>query len=80
MASLPTGTVTFLFTDIEGSTTILQRLGDRKYAEILAEHQRLLRDAFVEGHGQEVDTQGDAFPGRDSRNPGREARGREGGL
>ncbi len=61
MPSLPTGTVTFLFTDIEGSTTLLQRLGDRRYAEVLAEHRRLLRHAFVEGHGQEVGTQGDAF-------------------
>ena len=61
MPSLPTGTVTFLFTDIEGSTTLLQRLGDRRYAEVLAEHQRLLRDAFANGHGQEIDTQGDAF-------------------
>jgi class 3 adenylate cyclase len=61
MPSLPTGTVTFLFTDIEGSTTLLQRLGDRRYAEVLAEHQRLLRDAFAQGNGQEVDTQGDAF-------------------
>ena len=46
MASLPTGTVTFLFTDIEGSTTLLQRLGDRRYAEVLQEHQTLLRAAF----------------------------------
>ena len=61
MPSLPTGTVTFLFTDIEGSTTLLQRLGDRRYAEVLAEHQRLLRDAFTKGNGQEIDTQGDAF-------------------
>ncbi len=61
MPALPTGTVTFLFTDIEGSTTLLQRLGDRRYAEVLAEHRRLLREAFAEGHGQEVDTQGDAF-------------------
>ena len=61
MAALPTGTVTFLFTDIEGSTTLLQRLGDRRYAEVLAEHQRLLRDAFAKGNGQEIDTQGDAF-------------------
>jgi predicted ATPase/class 3 adenylate cyclase/tetratricopeptide (TPR) repeat protein len=61
MAALPTGTVTFLFTDIEGSTTLLQRLGDRRYAEVLADHRRLLRDAFAEGHGQEIDTQGDAF-------------------
>ncbi len=61
MPGLPTGTVTFLFTDIEGSTTLLQRLGDRRYAEILAEHQRLLREAFAGGNGQEIDTQGDAF-------------------
>ncbi len=61
MPSLPTGTVTFLFTDIEGSTTLLQRVGDRRYAEVLAEHQRLLRDAFAKGNGQEIDTQGDAF-------------------
>jgi predicted ATPase/class 3 adenylate cyclase len=61
MAFLPTGTVTFLFTDIEGSTTLLQRLGDRRYAEVLEDHRRILRDAFMEGHGQEIDTQGDAF-------------------
>ena len=61
LPSLPTGTVTFLFTDIEGSTTLLQRLGDRRYAEVLAEHQRLLREAFAKGNGQEIDTQGDAF-------------------
>jgi predicted ATPase/class 3 adenylate cyclase len=57
----PTGTVTFLFTDIEGSTALLQRLGDRHYADVLAQHQRLLRDAFAQGNGQEIDTQGDAF-------------------
>jgi predicted ATPase/class 3 adenylate cyclase len=61
MPSLPTGTVTFLFTDIEGSTELLQRLGDRRYAEVLEEHHRLLRTAFEEGKGSEVDTQGDAF-------------------
>ncbi len=61
MPGLPTGTVTFLFTDIEGSTTLLQRLGDRRYAEVLEEHQRLLRDAFAKGNGQEIGTQGDAF-------------------
>jgi len=61
MKSLPTGTVTFLFTDIEGSTALLQRLGDRRYVELLEEHRGLLRDAFAEGHGEEVDTQGDAF-------------------
>ena len=60
MAELPTGTVTFFFTDIEGSTRLLQQLGDR-YADVLAEHQRLLRAAFQENGGREVDTQGDAF-------------------
>ena len=61
MPNLPTGTVTFLFTDIEGSTALLQGLGDRRYAEVLAEHQRLLRDVFAKGNGQVIDTQGDAF-------------------
>ncbi len=61
MPSLPTGTVTFLFSDIEASTALLQRLGDRRYADVLEEHRRLLRAAFTEGNGQEVDTQGDAF-------------------
>jgi predicted ATPase/class 3 adenylate cyclase len=61
MAVLPTGTVTFLFTDIEGSTTLLQRLGDRRYAEVQEEHRRLLRAAFEEGNGREVDRQGDSF-------------------
>ncbi|HEX9532289.1 MAG TPA: tetratricopeptide repeat protein [bacterium] len=61
MVGLPTGTVTFLFTDIEGSSTLLQRLGDRRYAEVLEEHQRILRDAFAKGNGQEIDSQGDSF-------------------
>ncbi|HEX5396209.1 MAG TPA: adenylate/guanylate cyclase domain-containing protein [Candidatus Limnocylindria bacterium] len=57
---LPGGTVTLLFTDIEGSTRLLRELGDA-YAELLSEHRRALRDAF-QGHGGiEVDTQGDAF-------------------
>jgi predicted ATPase/class 3 adenylate cyclase len=60
MPQLPTGTVTFLFTDIEGSTQLLQRLGDA-YARVLGEHQALLRVAFMEHGGVEVDTQGDAF-------------------
>src|SRR5437764_390506 len=60
MAHLPSGTVTLLFTDIEGSTRLLQHLGER-YAEVLAEHQRLLREAFAAHGGREVDTQGDAF-------------------
>lgn len=60
-ADLPTGTVTFLFTDIEGSTTLLHELGQEAYAEELAEHRRLLRTAFARHGGREVDTQGDAF-------------------
>jgi len=66
MAHLPTGTVTFLFTDIEGSTRLLRQLGDR-YATLLADHHRLLRAAFQEQAGVEVETLGDglyyAFPG-----------------
>ncbi len=57
---LPTGTVTFLFTDIQGSTLLLQELGDG-YAGVLAEHHRTLRDAWRRHEGVEVDTQGDAF-------------------
>jgi class 3 adenylate cyclase len=53
-------TVTFLFTDIEGSTALLKRLRD-EYAEILGQHQVLLRDAFGRHGGREVDTQGDSF-------------------
>jgi class 3 adenylate cyclase len=60
MAELPTGTVTFLFTDIEGSTKLLHELGDG-YADVLVEHRHILRDAFVAHDGVEVDTQGDAF-------------------
>jgi predicted ATPase/class 3 adenylate cyclase len=60
MRQLPTGTVTFLFTDIEGSTRLLQELGDG-YADLLAEHRRVLREAFERHGGVEVDTQGDAF-------------------
>jgi predicted ATPase len=60
MPELPSGTVTFLFTDIEGSTRLLQELGDG-YADALAEHRRLLREAFERHRGAEVDTQGDAF-------------------
>ena len=57
---LPIGTVTFLFTDIEGSTRLLEELGD-EYAKVLAEHRRALRDAWQRHEGIEVDTQGDAF-------------------
>jgi predicted ATPase/class 3 adenylate cyclase len=58
---LPTGTVTFLFTDVEGSTTLLHELGAEEYAAALAEHRRLIRDACASNDGVEVDTQGDAF-------------------
>jgi class 3 adenylate cyclase len=60
MAELPSGTVTFLFSDVEGSTRLLTWLRDR-YSEVLAEHQRLLRTAFDEHDGREVHTEGDAF-------------------
>src|SRR6186997_636404 len=58
---LPTGTVTFLFTDIEGSTRLLHELGAERYAEELAAHKQVLREAFQRHGGVEVDTQGDAF-------------------
>jgi predicted ATPase/class 3 adenylate cyclase len=57
---LPSGTVTFLFTDVEGSTRLLERLGEA-YADALLEHRRVVRDAFAAEGGVEVDTQGDAF-------------------
>jgi predicted ATPase/class 3 adenylate cyclase/Tfp pilus assembly protein PilF len=58
---LPAGTVTFLFTDVEGSTKLLHELGSAAYAEKLAEHRRIVRDACTAQGGVEVDTQGDAF-------------------
>ena len=60
ISGLPSGTVTFLFTDIEGSTRLLKGLRDR-YADVLAEHHRLLRTAFEANGGREIDTQGDSF-------------------
>src|ERR1700740_953485 len=60
MPELPSGTVTFLFTDIEGSTALLRRVGPA-YGDILAEHQRILRAAFAAHDGHEIDTQGDSF-------------------
>jgi predicted ATPase/class 3 adenylate cyclase len=60
-SELPAGTVTFLFTDVEGSTQLLHELGADRYAEALAEHRRLVRDAVARHGGVEVDTQGDAF-------------------
>jgi class 3 adenylate cyclase len=60
MAQRPTGTVTFAFTDIEGSTALLKQLGER-YGEVLSQHRRIVRDTFVAAGGTEIDTQGDAF-------------------
>jgi predicted ATPase/class 3 adenylate cyclase len=58
--SLPTGTVTFLFSDIEGSTRLVQSLGDR-YPDLLERHQEILRSAFRHHEGTEVGTEGDSF-------------------
>lgn len=60
MRDLPTGTITLLFTDIEGSTQLLHQLGD-EYGELLASCRALLRSAILEQRGHEVDTQGDAI-------------------
>lgn len=60
MADLPSGAVTFLFTDIERSTRLVKHLRER-YGEVVAEHQRLLRAAFANHGGHEIDTQGDSF-------------------
>ena len=61
MRELPTGTVTFLFTDVEGSTKLLHELGAEVYADALAEHRHVIREACGAEGGVEVDTQGDAF-------------------
>jgi predicted ATPase len=58
---LPTGTVTFVFTDVEGSTKLLHSLGTEAYADALTEHRRVIREACAAQGGVEVDTQGDAF-------------------
>jgi class 3 adenylate cyclase len=60
VSDLPTGTVTFLFTDIEGSTRLIQQLRER-WVEVHADHHRLLRGAFAEAGGREVDSQGDSL-------------------
>src|SRR5207247_10222799 len=60
-ASLPTGAVTFLFTDVEGSPQLRDEIGDESYDEALAEHRRIVRAACAAQGGVEVDTQGDAF-------------------
>ena len=60
MPELPQGTVTFAFTDIEGSTSLLKALGD-EYAVVLSEHRQIVREVFGSHGGVEIDTQGDAF-------------------
>jgi class 3 adenylate cyclase len=61
MSTLPAGTVTFVFTDIEGSTRLLQELGDEAYGRLARDHRRLLRETFANRGGTEIDAQGDAF-------------------
>ena len=60
MTTLPSGTVTFVFSDVEGSTGLLKRLGER-YGGLIAEHRRIVRETFGAHGGVEIDTQGDAF-------------------
>jgi class 3 adenylate cyclase len=60
MEGLPSGTVTFVFTDIEGSTQLLKQLGD-SYSDVLDQHRQIVRDTFTQASGAEIDTQGDAF-------------------
>ena len=60
MGAAPGGTITFLFSDIEGSTELVARLGDA-YAEVLSDHRRILRGNAADHRGQEIDTQGDSF-------------------
>jgi class 3 adenylate cyclase len=60
MTGLPSGAVTFLFSDIEGSTRLVKALRER-YPQVLAEHRRLVRAAIAGHAGHEIDTQGDAF-------------------
>ena len=61
LASLSSGTVTLLFTDIEGSTKLLQELGDEGYGRVSGDHRRIVRETFGAREGTEIDTQGDAF-------------------
>lgn len=61
VSDLPSGTVTFLFTDIEGSTRLLVALGPHGYAQALGEHRKTLREAFARHHGVEFGTEGDSF-------------------
>ena len=61
MPNPPAGTVTFFFTDIEGSTHLLQHLGDDRYAQVLSDQRRIMRAAFANWRGHEFHTEGDAF-------------------
>jgi class 3 adenylate cyclase len=61
VSTLHAGTVTFAFTDIEGSTKLLQELGDEAYGSLSRDHRRIVRESFGEHGGTEIDTQGDAF-------------------
>jgi class 3 adenylate cyclase len=60
MTSLPSGTVTFVFSDVEGSTGLLKRL-DERYADLIGDHRRIVREAFAAHAGVEIDVQGDSF-------------------
>jgi len=60
LMSLPAGTITCVFTDMEASTALLKQLGDR-YADLLRAHRRIVRDTFSPAGGVEIDTQGDSF-------------------
>ena len=60
VVALPSGTVTFVFSDVEGSTELLKRLGDA-YATLIADHRRIVRETFGAHDGIEIDAQGDAF-------------------
>ena len=60
MTTLPTGTVTFFFSDIEGSTHLIQRLGER-YPDVLLTHHMVLREALAANGGHELRTEGDSF-------------------
>ena len=60
MHGLPSGTVTFAFTDIEGSTELMKSLGER-YGEVLGQHRQIVRETFATANGVEIDMQGDAF-------------------
>jgi predicted ATPase/class 3 adenylate cyclase len=61
LTNLPAGTVTFLFTDIEGSTKLLKQLGANRYGKVLTDQRHILRRAFKQFNGTEIDTQGDSF-------------------